>query len=65
MGKVPNLYVYVIENQKAVLRKITLGIRQGPYYEVKDSLGQGDPVVIMGQQQLYEGAQVITEEEKE
>ncbi|OGX16544.1 MAG: hypothetical protein A2166_01305 [Omnitrophica WOR_2 bacterium RBG_13_41_10] len=65
MGKVPNLYVYVIENQKAVLRKITLGIRQGPYYEVRDGLGQGDPVVIMGQQRLYDGAEVITEEEKE
>lgn len=65
MGKVPNLYVYVIENQKAVLRKITLGIRQGPYYEIKDGLREGDLVVIMGQQKLYEGAQVITEEEKE
>ena len=65
MGKVPNLYVYVIENQKAVLRKITLGIRQGPYYEIRDGLGQGDLVVIVGQQKLYDGAQVITEEEKE
>ena len=65
MGKVPNLYVYVVENQKAVIRKITLGIRQGPYYEVRDGLGEGDLVVIMGQQRLYEGAQVITEEEKE
>jgi len=65
MGKVPNLYVYVIENQKAVLRKITLGVRQGPYYEVRDGLREGVLIVIMGQQKLYEGAQVITEEEKE
>jgi len=65
MGKEPNLYVYVIENEKTVLRKITLGIRQGPYYEVRDGLREGDLVVIMGQQKLYEGAQVITEEEKE
>lgn len=65
MGKEPNLYVYVIENQKAVLKKVTLGIRQGPYYEVKDGMREGDLVVIMGQQRLYEGAQVITEEEKE
>ncbi len=64
MGKEPNLYVYVIENQKAVLRKITVGIRQGPYYEVRDGLREGDLVVIMGQQKLYEGAQVIAEEEK-
>jgi len=65
MGKEPNLYVYVIEKQKAVLRKITLGIRQGPYYEVRDGLREGDLVVIMGQQRLYEGVQVITEEAKE
>jgi len=65
MGKEPNLYVYVIENQKAVLRKITLGIHQGPYYEVREGLGEGDLVVIMGQQKLYQGVQVITEEEKE
>jgi multidrug efflux pump subunit AcrA (membrane-fusion protein) len=65
MGKEPNLYVYVIEGQKAVLRKITLGIRQGPYYEVKDGLREGDLVVIMGQQKLYEGVQVTAEEEKE
>jgi multidrug efflux pump subunit AcrA (membrane-fusion protein) len=65
MGKDPNLYVYVIENQKAVFRKITLGIRQGPYYEVRDGLREGDLIVIMGQQRLYDGAQVITEEAKE
>jgi RND family efflux transporter MFP subunit len=65
MGKEPNLYVYVTEDEKAVLRQITLGVRQGPYYEVKDGLREGDLVVIMGQQRLYEGAEVITEEEKE
>ena len=64
MGKEPNSYVYVIENQKAALRKITLGIRQGPYYEVKGGIIEGDLVVIMGQQKLYDGAQVIMEEEK-
>jgi membrane fusion protein (multidrug efflux system) len=62
MGKEPELYTYVIENKKAVLRKISLGIRQGPYYEVKQGLREGDPVVIVGQQRLYEGAAVETEE---
>ncbi|MDD5194917.1 MAG: efflux RND transporter periplasmic adaptor subunit [Candidatus Omnitrophica bacterium] len=61
MGKEPNSYVYVIENQKAVLRNITVGIRQGSYYEIRDGLRQGDLVVIMGQQKLYDGAQVIAE----
>lgn len=64
MGHGPDLYVYIIENKKAVLKKVTLGIRQGPYYEVEEGLKEGDLVVIMGQQRLYEGAQVNIEEEK-
>ena len=65
MGKEPNLYVYVIENKQAILRKVNLGIREGPYYEVKEGLKEGDLVVIMGQQRLYEGARVEPEEYKE
>jgi multidrug efflux pump subunit AcrA (membrane-fusion protein) len=62
LGKEPNLYVYVVENNKALLRKISLGIRQGPYYEVRTGLEAGESVVIMGQQRLYDGAQVVAEE---
>ncbi|MBU1727229.1 MAG: efflux RND transporter periplasmic adaptor subunit [Candidatus Omnitrophica bacterium] len=62
MGKEPDLYVYVVENNKAVLKKVAVGIRQGPYYEIKDGLKEGDVVVIMGQQRLFEGAKVAAEE---
>ncbi len=62
LGKEPNLYVYVIENKKAILKNITLGIRQGPYYAVQEGLKEGDRVVIMGQQRLYDGALVEPEE---
>jgi membrane fusion protein (multidrug efflux system) len=62
IGREPELYAYVIENKKAALRKISLGIRQGPYYEVTGGLKAGDLVVIMGQQRLYEGAAVEAEE---
>jgi len=65
MGREPNTYVYVIEDKRAVLRKISLGFRQGPYYEVREGLKEGDLVVIMGQQRLYQGAAVETEESKE
>lgn len=65
MGKEPGLYVYVVEGKKAALRKINLGIRQGPYYEVKKGLGEGDLVVIMGQQRLYDGAPAAVEEKDE
>jgi membrane fusion protein, multidrug efflux system len=65
LGKEPNLYVYIIEENKALLKNITLGIRKGAYFEVKEGLKGGDLVVIVGQQRLYEGAQVTAEEKKE
>jgi len=65
MGKEPNLYVYVVDDNKAILKKVTLGIRQGPYFEVQEGLEQGDLVVIMGQQRLKDNAQVSVEIEEE
>lgn len=64
MGKEPDFYVYIIENNKAILKKISLGIRQEAYYGVKEGLKENDLVVIMGQQRLYEGAGVKLEETK-
>ncbi|OGX45273.1 MAG: hypothetical protein A3G38_03535 [Omnitrophica WOR_2 bacterium RIFCSPLOWO2_12_FULL_51_8] len=64
IGKEPHTYVYVIENNKAVLKQITLGLRQGPYYEVKEGLKAQDLVVTMGQQRLSEGAPVNVEIEE-
>ncbi|MEK6728295.1 MAG: efflux RND transporter periplasmic adaptor subunit [Candidatus Omnitrophota bacterium] len=64
IGREPDLYVFVIKDKKAALRKITLGIRQGQYYEVTSGLKEGDLVVILGQQRLREGSEVITEEQK-
>ena len=64
MGKNHDVYVFVVENQKAALKKVGLGLRQGPLYEVKEGLKEGDRVVVMGQQRLYEGASVSTQEYK-
>lgn len=61
LGKVPDTYVYVVENNKAVIRKITLGIHSGPYYEVREGIKEGDLVVIVGQQRLYDNAPVTAE----
>ena len=58
LGKEPETYVYTIENEKAVLKKVALGLRQGPYYEIAEGIKEGDLVVIIGQQNLYEGAPV-------
>lgn len=65
MGRDPDNYVFVVQNKKAILRKISLGIRQGPYFEVRQGLVAGDLVVVMGQQLLSDGANVEPEEDKE
>ncbi len=62
IGKEPNSYVYVVESDKAVLRKITPGIREDSLVEVKEGLSEGESVVIMGQQRLRDGSIVAAEE---
>ncbi|MDD2752408.1 MAG: efflux RND transporter periplasmic adaptor subunit [Candidatus Omnitrophica bacterium] len=64
MGKEPGLYVYAVNGNAAHQRNIKLGIRQAAYYEVSEGLKEGDLVVVMGQQQLYDGAPVSIEEGK-
>jgi multidrug efflux pump subunit AcrA (membrane-fusion protein) len=61
LGKGADTYVYIIENNKAVMKKVTLGIHSGPYYEVREGLKEGDAVVIVGQQRLYDNAPVTAE----
>ena len=62
IGRGAEAYVYVVQENTARQKKIKLGIRQGAFYEVTDGLKPGDLVVVMGQQKLYEGALVATEE---
>jgi multidrug efflux pump subunit AcrA (membrane-fusion protein) len=62
IGKEIEPYVFVVKDNKAYLRKITLAIRQGPYYEVKEGLREGEYVVIMGQQRLSDATEVKIEE---
>ncbi|MBU4251955.1 MAG: efflux RND transporter periplasmic adaptor subunit [Candidatus Omnitrophica bacterium] len=65
MGHDPDNYVFLVQDKKAVYKKISLGIRQGPYFEVRQGLAEGDLVVIMGQQLLADGVSVEPEETKE
>jgi HlyD family secretion protein len=62
IGREAETYVYVVEANIARQKKIKLGIHQGAFYEVKEGLKPQDLVVVMGQQKLYEGALVTTEE---
>jgi multidrug efflux pump subunit AcrA (membrane-fusion protein) len=61
IGKEPDTYVYLVEDNKAKMRKISLGARSGPLYEVTEGLKEGEVVVIMGQQRLYDNAKVNAE----
>lgn len=63
IGRPPNTYAYVIEGNKASLKKIAPGVRQGPYFEVTEGVKEGDLVVIMGQQKLRDGSLVQVEVE--
>lgn len=62
IGRGADTYVYIVENKRAFLKKVTLGIRQGPYYGVESGIKKGDKVVIMGQQRLRDGCLVEPEE---
>jgi len=62
IGRIPDTYVYALEGNKAFLKKVTLGIKQGPYFEVVEGLKEGDLVVTMGQQRLRDGSIVSIEE---
>jgi multidrug efflux pump subunit AcrA (membrane-fusion protein) len=62
IGRMEPQYVYVIEDGRAVLRKVKLGVRKGAYVEVLEGLKGGESVVIMGQQKLRDGALVAQEE---
>jgi membrane fusion protein (multidrug efflux system) len=62
IGKEPDTYIFVIEDKKAFLKKVTLGLRQGPYLEVREGIKEGDLIVVMGQQKLRDGAIVEPEE---
>jgi len=62
IGTEPDISVYAVSGGQASLRKVKTGIRQGPYVEILEGLSEGDEVVVMGQQKLYEGAPVAPQE---
>lgn len=61
MGKEPGIYVYVVNGNTAYQKNIKLGIRHAAYYEVLEGLKEGDLVVVVGQQRLYNSVPVIIE----
>lgn len=64
MGKGDNLYVYAVEDHKALMKTVKTGIRYGELVEITQGVKSGDIVVVMGQQRLHDGVSVETEELK-
>lgn len=55
VGSVSNNQVFVVENNIAVLKKVTAGRILGEQVEVIDGLSDGDTVIITGQINLQDG----------
>jgi len=51
-------YVYLIKDNKAVMKNIKTGVFQENYMEVREGLKQGEKVVIKGQNRLKDGLPV-------
>ena len=52
------IYVFIVEDGKAAVRRLTLGGEQGPNMIVDDGLKAGDQVVVQGMDTLRPGAAV-------
>jgi multidrug efflux pump subunit AcrA (membrane-fusion protein) len=55
-GDIP--FVWVVEDDKAYKRKVTLGERDGYGIEIREGLDVGDLLVVAGYTKLYEGNSV-------
>ncbi len=51
-------FVYVVENNKVVFKKVELGRRMDTEYEIVSGLNSGDNVVVEGHARLTNGAEV-------
>jgi membrane fusion protein, multidrug efflux system len=51
-------YLWVVENDKAVKREITVGSNNGIRYQVTDGLSVGDKLIVEGMSMVYESALV-------
>lgn len=56
VGTIKNPQVYKVENGKAHLINITIGVTTNEFLEVVSGLNEGDEIVIGGQVNLFDGA---------
>jgi membrane fusion protein (multidrug efflux system) len=51
-------FCYITENEKAVRKDVTLGIKKGKYVEITSGLNIGDELIVEGQRQIDNGSKV-------
>jgi len=51
-------YVYLVQNQTATMRPVTIGVTEGSDVQVTSGVAPGDMVVVDGQDKLQEGSKV-------
>jgi len=55
-------YVYVVENGKSIIKKVTLGRRMDNRYEIVSGLEDGDLVITTAQNRLSDGKEINVKE---
>ncbi|HEX8548406.1 MAG TPA: efflux RND transporter periplasmic adaptor subunit [Cytophagaceae bacterium] len=58
VGSIKNAQVYTVQNNKAMLKKVTIGADNGPFLEVVEGLKEGETVVTSGQINLADNSNV-------
>lgn len=58
-----NPYVYVLEDHRAVKKNLTTGIYDTDYIVVTDGITPEDDLIVTWSKEIYDGAEVLTEEE--
>jgi len=59
LGRVGDFHVFLVQDKKAVRRKVKPGIKQGTLMEILDGLVPGDSIVVTGQEIVQHGSFVI------
>jgi RND family efflux transporter MFP subunit len=61
LGSAKDPQVYVVENGKAVLKNVAIGVATNEFYEITKGLKAGDQVVTSGQINLQNGTLVTAQ----
>ncbi len=59
VGSLQDAKIYVVENNKAILRPIETGAVFGDKVQVRNGLKEGDSIVVSGQINLEDGTEII------